>query len=103
MLKELDLDKFIGKTVDELLLNDTVKLYTNYFSSDEPPFKLDHFNLVFANGLYLKIYSFDLKFVERYSLERKWDFETFKKEKISKLVIDSYSYEQNLEKINDDK
>src|SRR4051812_28017667 len=60
-----NLSSYIGKTVAELLNNETVRLYKKLWWSDEPPGKLSSLNLTYARGLYLRIYVSSLKYQPR--------------------------------------
>jgi hypothetical protein len=79
------LQRYVGRTVGELV-SELPEPYQEVGPIDEPPGKLIGFALRFANNRRIDVYCFDLKQVERFSKERSWDFETFKKEKISKVV-----------------
>ena len=95
-LVSLNLRQFEGKTVAELLKNDTVKLYKKHWFSDEPPLKLRSLNLTFARGLYLKIYFDELKYQPRFSEFKQYSFEKILKEKISTIELDRSFFEENV-------
>ncbi|WP_462253450.1 hypothetical protein [Ferruginibacter sp.] len=99
-LLKFDLNNFIGKRVNDLLSNETIAEYDTYWFSDEPPFKLNCLYLKYANGLYLKVFASSLRYQPRYSKERKFNFELYKKEKISKIVLDRKWFELNIAKKN---
>lgn len=95
-LIHLNLSQFEGKTVSELLKNDTIKLYKNHGFSDEPPFKLRSLYLKFARGLYLEIYFAELKYEPRFSKTGLHSFEKIQKETISKIILDRRFFEENV-------
>ncbi|MCC7297513.1 MAG: hypothetical protein IT244_04205 [Bacteroidia bacterium] len=88
LLMATHLQAYIGKTVADLLQNDTIKMHTNYSWSTEPPWQLQSLNLIFAYGWNLKIYSAreneeDVQF----SMTHEFDLEAFKKLKIQELIM----------------
>jgi hypothetical protein len=89
LLMSVNLKNYYGKTVDELLQNDTIKMCKCYFWSHEPPGQLQALNLTFDRTLYLKIYPVrkDGQAVQ-FSMEMNFDFEAFKKMKIQELTIE---------------
>lgn len=99
LLLSVDLKKYVGKTVEELLQNDTIKMYKKNWWTDEPPGKLKSLNLTFARGLYLEIYPVreNGKAVQ-FSMTKDFDIEAFKKLKIQKLIIDREYFEENVVK-----
>lgn len=97
-LLNLDLRRYEGKTVAELLKNDTIKLFKNHWFSDEPPLKLRSLNLTFARGLYLTMYFADLKHQSRFSKTGQHSFDKILKEKISKIELDRSFFEENVVK-----
>ena len=97
-LLHLNLRQFEGKTVTELLKNDTAKLYKNHWFSDEPPFKLQSLNLTFARGLYLTIYFAELKYQPRFSKTGQHSFDKILNETISKIKLDQSFFEENVVK-----
>jgi len=98
LLLKVNLNQYIGKTVGELLVNDTIKRYKKYFFIDEPPCVLSSLNLIFARGLHLQIRAYPLKYTPRFSKTEDFDFNLFKKEKIRTLRIDREYFEQNVVK-----
>ena len=97
-LLRLNLRKFEGRTVKELLQNDTVKLYKNYWWSDEPPGKLQSLNLTFARGLYLCVFVDTLKYQPRFSEWNRFSFDKFLNEKVSAVKLDRDFFEENVVK-----
>src|SRR5688572_757231 len=55
LLVKVNLTRYIGKTVGQLLTNDTIKQFTRRYWSDEPPGVLDGLVLIYARGLSLTI------------------------------------------------
>ncbi len=99
MLMKVNLKKYIGKTVEELLQNSTIKRYKSYWWSDEPPGKLRSLNLTYARGLYLEIYPAEKEGrAVQFSKIKKFDFEAFKKMEIQDLIIDKDYFEKNVVK-----
>jgi len=97
LLTSVNLKYYIGKTVDELLQNDTIKTHESYWWTDEPPGKLESLNLTFARGLYLKIYPAKRKGqAVQFSITNDFDFEAFKKLKIQELVMDRDHFEEEV-------
>ena len=80
------LQRYVGRTVGELI-SELPEPYREVGPLDEPPGKLIGFALRFPNNRRIEVYCFDLEHVERFSETRSWDFEAFKKEKISKVVV----------------
>ena len=96
LLLKVNLSQYIGKTVGELLENDTIKKYKRCFFMDEPPSVLSSLNLTFARGLYLEIRAYPLKYTPSFSETQDFDFNLFKKEKIRTLRIDKEYFEENV-------
>jgi hypothetical protein len=94
----LNLYLFRGKTVKELLQNDTIKLYKQYWWTNEPPGKLRSLNLTYARGLYLSVFVDTLKYQPRFSEWNRFDFEKFLKEKVSTVELDRDFFEENVVK-----
>lgn len=90
---QVNLKKYIGKTVGELLETDLVKHYKDYNWSDEPPGKLNSLNLNYQNEVNLQIYAQQLKFTPSFSEINKFNIELFKKEKITKIIIEKNDIE----------
>ncbi len=84
---KIHLKNYIGKTVGELLENEGIKHYNDYYWSDEPPGKLNSLNLIYPNKINLEIYVYPLKFTPSFSETNNFNIELFKKEKIIKLII----------------
>jgi pSer/pThr/pTyr-binding forkhead associated (FHA) protein len=97
-LINLNLLQFEGKTVAELLKNDTAKLYKRHWFSEEPPLKLRSLNLTFARGLYLTIYFAELKYQSRFSKTGQYSFNKILRETISKIELDKNFFEENVVK-----
>lgn len=97
-LLHLNLEQFEGKTVAELLKNDTIKLYKKHWFSEEPPFKLQSLNLTFARGLYLTMYFAELKYQPRFSKTGQFSFNKILNETISKIELDKSFFEENVVK-----
>lgn len=98
MLVNVNINNFIGKTVGQLLENDTIGKYKEYWWTNEPPGKLASLNLSYARGLSLVIYAYPLKYTPSFSDKLEFDFELFKKEQIKKLEIDKDFFEENVRK-----
>jgi hypothetical protein len=79
------LQRYVGRTVGELVA-DLPEPYREVGPLDEPPGKLIGFALRFPDNRRIEVYCSNLEHVERFSEQRSWDFEAFKKEKISKVV-----------------
>lgn len=103
-LMKLDLSKFKGLTVETLLQNDTIKMYKNYWWTDEPPGKLRSLNLTFARGLFLEIYPVRKEGrAVQFSETMTFDFEGFKKLRISELIIEKDFFEEQVIKMTSEK
>jgi len=98
-LTNLNLNRFIGQTVGDLLQNDTIKLYAKYEWESTHPLKLAGLNLIYADGLYLEIEANPTQYTHKTSLTGKYDLEKFKKEKITKVKLDK-SYFENTHFLN---
>lgn len=98
LLMQVNLKNYVGKTVAELLDNDTIKLYQKYWWSTEPPGKLQSLNLTYAKGLYLTIYPVTKGGAVQFSELMNFDFDMFKKEKIEAVKIDKSYFEENVVK-----
>jgi hypothetical protein len=99
LLISVNLKNYIGKPVEELLQNDTIKMYKNYWWSDESPGKLQSLNLTFARGLYIKIYPVRKNGqAVQFSMTNDFDIEAFKKLKIQELIIDKDYFEEKVVK-----
>src|SRR5262245_13410526 len=72
------LQRFVGRTVGELVA-ELPEPYREVGPLDEPPGKLNGFALRFSDKRRIDVYCSELKYVERFNRERKWDFEMFKK------------------------
>lgn len=55
MLLEINLDKYLGKTVAAFVQNDTVKRFKSYSFSASRPFTTNVIELQYANGLTLEV------------------------------------------------
>jgi hypothetical protein len=97
-LLTVDLKSYIGKTVGDLLKNETIRLYKSYWWSTEPPLKLYALNLTYARGLDVTIVVYPLKYQPRYSETNKFSFELYKKETITNIKLDRSFFENNVVK-----
>ena len=84
---KVNLKNYIGKSVGELLKNNAIQNYNDYYWSDEPPGKLNSLNLVYPNKISLEIYAHQLKFTPSFSETLNFNIELFKKEKVTKIII----------------
>ena len=98
-LIHLNLNRFIGQTVGDILQNDTIKLYAKYEWASTHPLKLAGLNLIYADGLYLEIEANPTQYTNKTSHTGKYDLEKFKKEKITKVKLDK-SYFENKHFLN---
>jgi hypothetical protein len=96
----LDLSTLKGKTVETLLQNEIIGKYKEYWWTDEPPGKLQSLNLTYARGLYLKIFPVQKDGqAAQFSASGTFDFESFKKLKISELTIDKDFFEKRVKEM----
>ncbi len=79
--------KYIGKEVTYLLKQDYIKDYESYSFRDEPPGMLQGIELKLSNNFYVRIIVQKCQYVKNPDFERKWDFDLFKKEKVSKIIF----------------
>jgi hypothetical protein len=86
-LMQVNLKKYIGKSVEQLLKDTVINKYKNFWWEDEPPGVLNSLNLTYSRGLYLKIYFKDLKYSSRFTEKCEWELKLIKKEEIGSLVI----------------
>lgn len=84
---KVHLKNYIGKSVGELLKDNAIQNYNDYYWSHEPPGKLNSLNLVYSNKINLEIYAHPLKFTPSFSETLNFNLELFKKEKITKIII----------------
>lgn len=103
--KEIDLEKvdyksYCGKTLGELLENETLKNYSSYSYIDEPPFVLALIIIEYPNTKKsLSVYVGDLVYQKNFSedMSRNWSFELLKKEKFEIIdIIENYDYQYPL-------
>lgn len=87
-LMQVNLKKYIGNSVEQLLKDTIINQYKNFWWEDEPPCVLNSLNLTYSRGLYLKIYFKELKYSHRFTEKCKWDFKLIKRENIGSLVIE---------------
>ncbi|HBF18611.1 MAG: hypothetical protein CMI36_00420 [Owenweeksia sp.] len=79
----------IGRTVSEVLESLPYQIEKQLFISESRPYYLAGTIIKFKglNSCWLKIYTTELKYVEKLNLEGNWKFEDFKKEKVTRLEI----------------
>jgi hypothetical protein len=87
-LLHLNYQGYIGKPVGSLL-TDLPIIYMKYYYLHEPPCVLQGCIFYFSNGKKLVVYitGQELQYLERFSKECTWDFEAFKKEKITDVEL----------------
>jgi hypothetical protein len=99
LLMLINLNNYVGRTVGELLQNDTIKMYQSRWWSTEPHGKLRSLNLTFARGLYIKIFPVETNGQPvQFSISSDFDFEAFKREIISMIFIDKNYFDENVVK-----
>lgn len=85
-LDEINYSKYISKPIKSLL-SDIDKQHTRHIFFDEPPGFLQGAYFLYPDSIVLEICVNDFKFVEQFDTTRKWNYEEFLKEKISRLII----------------
>ena len=87
-LEEVYFENYCGKTLGELLENDTLKNYKRYYFVDEPPFKLVLVVFTYPNAdKNLFFYVEDLEHQNLVNTDWNWSFELLKKEKIERIGV----------------
>ena len=74
---------YVGKTVGQLLNNDTIKQFKGYHWTEKSRCVLYALVLDYSISLSLVVYAKSLKYTDLHSDTHKFDFESFKKEKIT--------------------
>lgn len=89
-LQKIDLQQYNGKTVYELLQNQTIKQYINYgYFIDESTGEIESVTIIFAPGLQISIKVKHLNYTKNFISTLSFDFELFKKEIITSLELDA--------------
>jgi hypothetical protein len=85
---KLNYQSYIGKPVGALL-KDLPITYKEYRYLHEPPCVIQGCIFYFSNGKKMVVYitGQELQYLERFSKECTWDFEAFKKEKITDVEL----------------
>jgi hypothetical protein len=87
------LRSFLGKTVNEFLTSDSFEVYESSFFVDEPPLKLAGWSFQYNTNCFITVYPNKLTYQPKFSEERKFSLELFKKEEIGSFkVSDSHSF-----------
>jgi hypothetical protein len=76
---------FIGKTLNEYLLNDSLKKYKEWIPSTEPHGKLYSILLSYSKRIWVEIIFTDILYQKKFSEKFKWNFDLLKKEKIAEI------------------
>lgn len=97
-LKNLDKKKFVKKSVGTFLKDPLIAKYSSHLFSDEPPGRLQYMTIIFTKNLYIQVYVSDYKYVERFNINRNWNFEKFKKEKVRELRL--YYHDKLVEQVD---
>jgi len=84
LYEEESMRKYINQPVENLLLGMKEK-YLSYVFIDEPPGNLIGVSFKFPSNKCVDIYVSSFKYLKQLSMERKWDIELFKREKISDI------------------
>jgi len=80
-----DYKPFIEKTVSAFISSENIKDYYGYYYVDYKPFVLNGVRLEISNNIEVEIIVNKYVFLNRFNVERKWDFDLFKKENISAI------------------
>lgn len=84
-LLNVDFDIFLGKKVQYFLTHDYVRKYKEYIFFDNKPFVLSGVMLVISDNFFIEIFVEKYNYLNQFNTNRKWDFELFKKERVSKI------------------
>ena len=87
-LEEVYFENYCGKTLGELLENDTLKNYDDYYFIDEPPLKLSIVVFTYSNAdKKLFFYVGEMEHQKQVNTEWNWSFELLKKEKVEYIGV----------------
>ena len=87
-LKKINKSKYVGNTIKELLNDKNVKGYNSYHWLAEPPGCLSGIALEYDKRLCLNVHLKSPKYQKKFSVENKWSFKEFQKEKVFIIIID---------------
>ena len=85
-LDKINYPKYISKPIKSLL-NDIDKQHNRHIFFDDPPGFLQGAYFLYPDSVVLEICVNEFKFTEQIDTTRKWNYEDFLKEKISRLII----------------
>lgn len=87
ILKKVDYSKYIGKSVGDILKNDTIKYFIDYMLIEGKPYTLSSLLLSYSEDVTLQIHVSQVKYQPDVRYDGKWDYGLFQKEKISRIVL----------------
>lgn len=82
-----ELQDYLNKPVSDLLENKKYSKYTEWYWIDEPPMKLKGAVFYYPNGVSIEVYINTYNYVKHYDHKRNWNFDDFKKENISSILL----------------
>jgi hypothetical protein len=86
-LKEIDKSIFLRQPVDSFLKHNVFSEYKSYAFIDEPYGLLNHVSFKYSKKIIIELRIKEYKYVMQSSDYRKWKFEDFIKEKISRIDL----------------
>ena len=82
-LEKVDYKSYCGKTLGELLEDETLRNYDSYYYLDEPQFKLSFVTFTYKSAKKgISIYVGNLLYQKRFSSDRNWSLDLLMKEKL---------------------
>lgn len=90
-LKKIDLNKYIGKTVRELLEDPFIKGYKDKYFLEERPRSLAGLGLMYSSKIYIKVYT-KIEHQNQICLSGEWSYDKLLEEIIEDIVIKKYQH-----------
>lgn len=84
-VKDVNLQKFIGKPIYEVLQDTVLRNYQELLLFDEPPGRLSGIMIMFDDRLYVNIHVHPIIHQKAFNEDRKWSLELFLKENVAKI------------------
>ncbi len=87
-MEEVDYKFYCGKTLGELLEDETLKGYESHLIADEPPFLLSSVDFDYSNSnKSLSVHFGDLVYQEKFNSNINWSFDLLKEEKFEWISV----------------
>lgn len=84
---KMEYSSYIGKTINEFIVAECDTIDLNYYIVDDPPGKATSLVIVLNNDISVELFVDKFNFMNPFDMKRVWDFEKYKKEEISKIIL----------------